>query len=627
MRTTLGRSAWALALGVLVSAALPVQAKQVVRLVFDGPITESPSPDAELMALLGQQQVRTLHGWVSMIDKAARDSQVDGMAVIIESPALNLAQVEELARAFDRFQAAGKKIHVYMDDGDNASYALAAGADHITLAEHSSLMIVGLNAELSFYKGMLDKIGVKADMMHCGDYKSALEPYTRSEPSKEAAEQVNWLLDGIYQRWVELIAAGRGLSVEQVKGLIDQAPIDAGPALKAKLVDAVSSFGDYTLMLRKEYGRDVEVLKDYGDGKKLAFPDNPFEMMTFFQKLMEGTTTEQKPGIGLVYIDGGIMTGKSSSDFLSGTTAGSTTIRAALEQVRQTDAIKAVVLRVDSPGGSALASDIIWKAATALAKEKPLIVSMGSVAGSGGYYVAIPGDTIFAEASTITGSIGVVGGKLVWEGLMEDKIGITTTEFKRGHRADLFSPNRLWTPEERAWMQNWMDGIYAQFKQRVTDSRGTRIKGDLEKLAGGRVYTGRQALEIGLIDRIGGLHDALSFAADKAGLPGDDYPVYIVPKPEDFAEILAKMFGGEQRDEYEIAAAPAATVRGARGALLSGAGAPAWLANDPVLGAAAPLLGKIAPGPAGRLLSGLRCLAELNKEHVGLFMAWPLSVR
>lgn len=637
MRTHPNRILALVATSAVLSACAPALAqKQIVRLVFDGPVLESPSPDAELMAIFGQGQMRTLHQWVRMIDKAARDKKVDGLAVIIESPAVGLAQIEELTRAFERFRASGKKIYVYLDAGENSTYALAAAADHVTLAENSSLFIVGLNAELSFYKGLLDKIGVKADMMHCGDYKSALEPYTRTEPSKEAAEQVNWLLTGIYERWVELIAKGRGLTVEQTKALIDQAPIDAEPALKARLVDAVGSFGDYARMLQKEFGQNVKVVKDYGDSKKLELPESPFEMFSFFMKLGDTVKGEQKPGIGLIYIEGGIATGKSTADFLSGTTAGSTTIRAALEAARRNDAVKAVVLRVDSPGGSALASDIIWKAATRLAAEKPLIVSMGGVAGSGGYYVSIPGDTVFAEASTITGSIGVVGGKLVWSGLMEDKLGITTTEFKRGQRADLFSPNRMWTDEERAWMQNWMNGIYTQFKQRVSESRGKRIKGDLEKLAGGRVYTGKQALELGPVDRIGGLHDALSHAADKVGLSEAEYPVYILPKPEDFAAILAKLFGEKGTDEYEIASGAAPPARFALGAtwpagawsgMSPGGAVPSWLSNDPALAGAAPLLNGLAPQQARRLLLGLRHLAALNQEHVGLFMAWPMSIR
>jgi protease-4 len=590
--------------------------KHVLRLCFDGPVLEAPTDEMDLAVLFGQQKARTLRDWVSTIERAAADEDVDGIIMIVEEPAVGFAQVEELTRALKAFRQSGKKIYCYMDWAGNASYALAAAANHVTLAEHSVLGTVGLHAEATFFKGLLDKIGVEADVMHCGAYKSAVEPFTRTEPSKEAAEQINWLLDGIFERFVQLLAQERGLSVEQVKAAINAAPLDSDQVLEHKLVDAIGSFPEFKQMIHKEFGKDVEVIKKYSEKKKLDldFGDgsNPFEplmkLMDLFRSITEEATAPAKPGIGLIYIEGLITVGKNEPDLLfGGNTAGSTTIRAAFEQARQDESVRAVVVRVDSPGGSALASDIMWEAATRCGKEKPLIVSMGGVAGSGGYYVSIPGDTIFAEETTITGSIGVVGGKFVWKDLMEAKLGITTTEFDRGKHAGLMSMNRPWDDDERAWMTNYMNAVYGQFKDRVRESRGERIKGDLEQLAGGRVYTGRQALELGLIDQLGGLSDAIEFAAKKADLA--EYEIYLLPERKEFFEkMLEALLDQETEDEWEVRLSRP-------------------LAGDPLTEAALPLLRGLAPEKLRRIVNGLRNAVMLHREHVGCFMPFDLEIR
>lgn len=592
---------------VLVSPALA--GKKLVRLHFSGPVLEAPVGEMDLNLLMGGEKSRSLREWTRLIEKAAADAEIAGAMMIVDEPAAGLAQVEELRRALDAFRASGKKIHAFMDYGGNLSYALAAGADDITLAENSGLDVVGLFAEMSFYKGTLDKLGIEADMMHCGDYKTALEPYTRTEPSKENAEMVNWLLDGMYDRWIGLIASGRKLSVDATKAAVDQAPFDAKKALALKLVDHVDSYHAFTRRLKDAYGADLEVVKKYDAGDKLKIDfNNPFAIFQLFNDALAKSGEPEEQGIGLIYIDGPIMTGKNQQSLLGGSTAGSTTIRAALEKARESDHIKAVVLRVNSPGGSALASDIMWEAATRLGKEKPLVVSMGNVAGSGGYYVAIPGETIFAEETTLTGSIGVVMGKMITRGLWEEKCGITTSEFKRGQNADIMSMNRKWDDRQRAQMIEYMNSIYTQFKARVTASRGDRLKGDLESLAGGRVYTGKQALERGLVDRIGGLGDAIRYAAGKVGMAEKDVKVYVLPKPEEFADVVKKLMGEETEDEWEVS-------------MLRGFGA-----NSPLLGLL-PLIGDLAPQALQKFGPGLQSLLILHQERIGCFMPFHLHVR
>ncbi|MBN2448339.1 MAG: S49 family peptidase [Phycisphaerae bacterium] len=592
-----------LTLAVLIcglSAAPASAAKTVLRLWLTGAVAEAPSEDADFAVIFGGEKPRTLYQWVESIHKAAESDDIAGLVLIIDSPQIGLAQTEELRRAIKDFRATGKKAHAYLDYAGNASYALATAADDITIAEHSELAIMGLAAEMSYYKNLFDKIGVKADMLHCGDYKSAVEPYTRTEPSGPAAEQMNWLLDGIFDRLVNIIAEGRGLSADDVRAAIDAAPLSAEKALERKLVDRIAGFPEFRDLLHKEYGADVVVKKtmDDDDGLKIDF-ENPFAIFEFFSDVMDKAAEEKEPGIGLIYIEGAITTGKSQNSLMGGSSAGSTTLRAAFTKALEDDNIKAVVVRVNSPGGSALASDIMWDAETRLGKEKPLIVSMSNVAGSGGYYVAIPGSVIFAEASTITGSIGVLGGKLVWNELMEDKLGITTTMFTRGKQADLFSMNHEFTDEQRVLVQEYMDEVYAQFKGRVMTSRGDRIKGELDKLAGGRVYTGEQALEIGLIDKIGGLTDAINFAAAKAGLK--DPEIYILPKQKDFAEVLMSLFDDESEDEFEI-------------------GLPQGMTRDPLVRAMLPVLREMLADRAESVLYGWSNLMIINDEHVGCFM-------
>ncbi|MBU0618502.1 MAG: signal peptide peptidase SppA [Planctomycetes bacterium] len=583
-------------------------ARKVLRVRLDGPVLEAPDENAQLLGLLfSGSETRTLYDTVRTIEKAAADDEIAGIALIIEQPQMGFAQIEEVTRALQGFREAGKKVYCYMDYAGNGSYALACSADHITLAEYSVLGIVGLHAEASFYKGLLDKIGVYADLMHCGAYKSALEPFTRTEPSPEAAENINWLLDGIYERWIEMLAEGRGLSAWEVEALVDRAPLEADESLEHKLVDAVGSFPDFKKLIYKEFGQDVEVVKKLGDegGFDLDL-ENPFAIFQMFSEMLDKRREPTKPGIALIYIDGGIIVGKNDSGPFGGGMAGSTTIRAAFEQAYEDESVKAIVVRVDSPGGSALGSDIMWKAATRCASEKPLIVSMGNVAGSGGYYVSIPGDMIFAEETTITASIGVVGGKFVWNELMENKLGITTTEFDRGKHAGLMSMNKCWSEGEREWMTTYLNSVYEQFKGRIVSSRGDRIKGNLEDMAGGRVYTGKQALELGLVDRIGGLSDAIEYATEKVGL--DEYEVYVLPEARDFTDILALLMDEETEDEWEISLTPRAS-------------------SDPLLRAALPMLKDLAPHRLRSIAQAFRNLTTLSHEHVGCFMPFDLTIR
>jgi protease-4 len=301
----------------LLALAVPALAQQtVLRVWLHGEIMESPREDAEIVALLGETPPKPFHTWIKMIQEAAASKDIDGIALIIDNPMIGIAQSEEMIRALKAFRATGKTVHAYLDYAGNISYMLATAADEITITEHSSLDIMGLHAAMGYYKNMLDKIGVRMQMIHIGDYKSAGEPYTRTGPSEAAAEQTNWLLDGIYDRFVQVIADGRGLTRDQVTDAIDQAPLNVQKAKKLGLVDRISSFSDFRNDIEAAFGSDVRVVKSLDEAEEVELDfENPFAIFSKIGEMMEESTAPRDPGVGVIYIEGPIIAGKSQNLF------------------------------------------------------------------------------------------------------------------------------------------------------------------------------------------------------------------------------------------------------------------------------------------------------------------------
>jgi protease-4 len=412
------------------------------------------------------------------------------------------------------------------------------------------LFLLGLHGESVYLKGLLDKINCQADMEHIGEYKSASETLTRTAPSPEAAEMSNWLFDSLYEEIVKGIAASRQMTEERVREVIDIGAFTAESGLEAKLIDAVEHRQAFLRDVTERYGPTAKIVKHYGRDKGPEIDtSSPFGFFSFFNELMQGVQPSFKPAVAVVYAEGLIIPGRSQESLFGGNVMGSTTLRAALDKARKDDSIKAVVLRIDSPGGSATASEIIYDAGRRVAEDKPFIVSMGNVAGSGGYYIAAGAHTIFAEPMTITGSIGVVGGKVVTKGLW-DKLGVTSSEYNRGANADMLASNRPFTDAQRQRIRDWMSSIYATFTERVTTGRGDRLAEPIEKIARGRVFTGAQAVRNGLVDKLGGLDDAIRFAAGEAKI--GDYDVRVLPKPKTFIDLLMEGFGMGGGDDDEV---------------------------------------------------------------------------
>jgi len=523
---------------------------------FTGALSETPAD--ETLALFGQPSMSLLD-LVRRMDKAADDDNVKAVVLVPEGGSVGIAQLAEVRQAMAKLHSAGKEVLVNTDSIGMGQYVLFSGATRLSVAPTADVWVSGLYSEQPYVRGLLDKISVKPDFLTCGAYKSAAEIFLREGPSPEADAMMNWLVDGVYETFVDQIAKGRNVTPEKVRAWIDGGPYSASKAKELGMIDAVEQREDFESMLRTKYGDDVVFEKKYGEPKQPTLDlSSPFGIFKFFGESMAASKAKAaaaaKDAVAVVYVVGPIQEGDgdSSNPFTGGDGAFSSKIRRALDEAAKDDAVKAVVLRVDSPGGSATASEIILDATRRVKAKKPFTVSMGDVAGSGGYYVSCASDLIFADEATITASIGVVGGKFAtnegWK-----RLGITFHPYQRGANAAILSSATVFSPSEREHMQKWMDEIYGVFKGHVTSSRGNRLKKPLDELAGGRVFTGKQALELGLVDRIGSLHDAIAYVADQASLK--EYDVRVVPAPKNFIEKIIEESSGVDKDPRHVAMA------------------------------------------------------------------------
>lgn len=519
-----------------------------------GTITEKPVGDDFPFGPLNTESFQEL---IARINKAADDRRIEAVVLLLEGASLGEGQLEELHRAILRLREQGKKVYAHADHLTTGGYALLAGADRLSMTPTGYLFITGLYGEQVYVRGLLDRLGVQPDFVTCGEYKSAAEMFMRTGPSEQAAEMYRWLFDGLYEGVLEMIATGRKVDVAQARKWIDTGLYSAEKAQAEGLIDAVEYRRDFVAHVEAQHGPAVVFDKKYGRKQRPTVDlNNPFAVMELYLQLLTGpkTTRSTKDAVGVVYVEGSILPGSPEpSPFSMGEGAYSDPIRKALDSAAEDDTIKAVVLRVDSPGGSAVASEVILEACRRVAQKKPLVVSMGNVAASGGYYVTLASNIVYADANTITGSIGVVGGKLATTG-MWSKIGITFNPISRGARASMLSSASVFTDEERDHFQSWMNEVYAAFKQHVTDIRGDKLRKPLEELAGGRVFTGRQARELGLVDELGGIDDAIRRAAREANLP--QYEIRVIPPPRNFLELLLADISGETDEDKQRLAVP-----------------------------------------------------------------------
>ena len=502
--------------------------------VLTGTLPESPGgsgPFADLNVDLRKQ--------ISRIDRAADDKKIQGLVLRLRDFNIGRGGREELRQAIKRFRSAGKPAVAELEVAAGAGYLIAAACDEIVMPESGFLILPGVRAEPLFFKGMLAKIGVKADFLHVGEAKGAAEPFTRRRWSEPVRENITSLIDDLYDQMVDTITEDRPMRRERVVEAIDRGLLTAGVAKEFGLIDRLAYPGALreTLAERHEVDRVVYV-RNYGQKEV----DTDFSGPAGFFKLLgmmagggkKGSRAGQK--VAIVYAVGPIMTGESEVDpFGETTSVGSTTIVEALDLAAKDKRTAAIVLRVVSPGGSALASDLIWKKICSI--EKPVVVSMGDVAASGGYYISMGADRIYAEPTTVTGSIGVVSGKMALKGMFS-KLGISSDLVARGENSGMFSAMRKFSPSERDAMIAMMDDCYEQFTAKAAEGRGVS-QDRIKELGGGKVYTGRQAEQLGLVDELGDLKAAIDGAKQLAGIEAqEEVRIQTYPEAVDFFESI-----------------------------------------------------------------------------------------
>lgn len=496
---------------------------------------------------------------IARIDRAADDRTIAGAILDVQGPELGRGKIYELRAAIQRFRAKGKKMYAQFESALPSDYLVACACDEIVMPESGTIILPGIHAEATFYKGLLDKVGVEADFMHMGDFKGAAEPLTREEYSKPVRENMTALVDSLYDEMVTTVVKDRPLSVAQVREIIDMGLITAKRAKELGLVDRIA----YPDVLREDLADTYEAaplvyVQNYGQKKVDTDFSGPMGFIKLMQAMMGGSSSAKRDDgkkIAVVYALGAITSGKSQADPFGSEVMGSTTIVEALRDANKDKDVAAIVLRIDSPGGSALASDLIWHETQAI--DKPIVASMGDVAGSGGYYIAMGADKIIATPGTITGSIGVVGGKLAVTGLYK-KLGITTETIERGRNSGLFNSSGEFTDSEREVVRAMMEDCYDQFTTKAAAGRKMPVD-KLRKLAGGRVYTGRQALANGLVDELGTLHDAIQAAKQLAGIDQDTkVTIERLPEPTNFFESLFGELDAEKEVRLSTALEPLA---------------------------------------------------------------------
>ena len=527
--------------------------KKANKLVLASLTLESSYPEGPGQAGIFGELELNLHKVVERLDKIAKDDKVVGVILKLRNPDIGRGKIDELRAAISRVRKAGKKVYADIEMTMSNEYMLACACDEIIMPPSGMLSIPGVRFEMTYFKELLDKLGVQAEMMQVGDYKGAAEPVTRTEMSPEFRKQIESLVDDYYEQMVNSISEDRKLDKAKVKELIDHAIFTPERAKKEKLIDRVGYEDEIRDQLKQQLKADeLSIVKDYGKPEIDTDFSGITGMMKFMELIMGGgqsARASKNKKVAIIYAVGMIVPGESSSGLFA-EVLGSETIVKALRKAEEDKNVVAIVLRVDSPGGSALASDLIWREVTRI--EKPIVASMGDTAASGGYYISMGADRIFAEPGTLTGSIGVVGGKMSVRGLM-NKVGVNPQVVARGQNSGWLSMTEPFSESERKAWKEMMTEIYEQFTTKAAKGRSMEVA-RLQELAQGKLYSGRMALEVKLVDELGTLDDAVAEAKKLGGLKAEEKAeLLILPEPKNFFE---ELFGGPSLESRVRAAVP-----------------------------------------------------------------------
>ena len=518
-----------------------VASNSVLSLSVSGELPDYVAED-QFAKTLGFRQQQSFTSLLTQLRKAKLDSRITGVLLEIDFPGIGWGKAYELREAIKDFKSSGKPVYAYMEIGMNKEYYIATAADKIFLAPAGDLYVNGFAAEAMFYKGSLDKLGIEAEVIQIGPkYKNAPDQYTKKEMGEGQKEVINAVLDEYWKVYTDAIAESRKKSVEDVAKIIDDAPYHAKQAKELGLIDDATTLDKVHEELKSKLGyaqdSDLKVVR------ASQYKEIPSDSL--------GLNNGER--VAVIFASGAITMGSSNDGTFGGQMVGSNTVVKAINDAADDKGIKAIVLRIDSPGGSALASDQMWHAIeNAKAKGKPVVVSMADVAASGGYYIATNADKIVAEPSTITGSIGVFMGKPVLKGFY-DWLGVTNQYTMRGKNAGIFRETEKWTPEERAKMEDQTNRIYFDdFVPKVAAGRKMSVE-QVNSIGQGHVWTGTQGKANGLVDEFGGFEKAIEIAKQLANLPADrDVKRVVFPAPKPFFE---QWFGDPDASEIRAAKA------------------------------------------------------------------------
>ncbi|HEV7796932.1 MAG TPA: signal peptide peptidase SppA [Pyrinomonadaceae bacterium] len=512
-----------------------IENNSVLALRVAGSLPDYVAPDP-LRKLFGNTD-QSLSNLILQFKKAKVDDRIKVIILEVDMAGAGWGKSEEIRDAIADFRSSGKPVYAYMEYATDKEYYIASACDKIYLAPPGELFINGLAADVMFFRGSLDKLGIYPDMVQMGKYKTAVETFTRKDMSDANREFMNALLDDLFNRYVETVAKARGKTAEEMRAFVDDAPYSAPKAKELGLIDGVA--------YRDEVEKELKQKLGYKESDELRV----VKSAAYSEVEPESLGLDKGEKIAVIYATGDIGSGQSGNSPGGSQSIGSETVAKALNDARDDKSIKAIVIRVDSPGGSGLASDIIWHAVEAAKAKKPVVVSMSDVAASGGYYIATGANRIVAQPSTITGSIGVFAGKPVVKGLY-DWLGITNEYILRGKQAGMFRETEKFTPEERTKFEDLIRRTYYDdFVPKVAKGRN-KTPEYIDSVAQGRVWTGAQGRERGLVDEFGGLDRAVEIAKELANIPKDKgVHRVILPYPRTFIQELLS-----QGDEASVKA-------------------------------------------------------------------------
>ena len=519
-----------LGLYFLIDREPAVSANSTLTLELGGDLAEVAPSD--VLSYLSDARAPTVRAIVDNLRKAKADDRIS--AVLLKPTGFSTpfwGKIQEIRDAVLDLRTSGKPVYAYLEFAGDREYYLATAADQIFLMPSASLDLTGVASYELFLRGTLNKAGVVPDLHGVGKYKTAVNTFTETGFTEAHREMSVSLNRDLFDQLVSGIAEGRRKDEAEVRTLIDQGPFLAGEALRLGLVDHVA--------YEDQVDERLTAAGAGGSERHVSGAD-------YARVGAASLGLNRGPRIAVINAVGAIVSGKSGFDPVNGPVVGSETLIEYIRRARRADAIRAIVLRIDSPGGSATASDAVWRELMIAREDRPLVASMSDLAASGGYYIAMPAHAIVAQPTTLTGSIGIFGGKFVTGGLYE-KLGATIGSTSIGQHAEMNSPARPYNAEELAEVQTQMQAFYDQFIEKVASARG-RTPGQIDEVAQGRVWTGRQAHANGLVDALGGLREAIEVAKDRAGIAADaEVELVVYPPRRNLYELLTEEFSGARQ--------------------------------------------------------------------------------